>query len=445
MQKPPAIGFVALGCAKANVDAERLLSALRAAGYRFVDRPEQADCVIVNTCGFIEEAVEESCAAIEEALRGCEHVIVTGCLGARAEALRKRFPQLAAITRAEDFAATLQAVARIAPPPQALDCAPEPVRRLRLSPRHWAWLKIAEGCNHDCSFCIIPQLRGALRSRPMDAIVEEARALVASGAKEVLLIAQDLAAYGMDLGHRTAFVSGRPMRTDILSLIDALSFVPWLRLHYLYPYPVVDAIVDRMAEGRLLPYLDLPLQHASASVLRRMRRPVAASGDAMLARIERWRKKVPNLVIRSTFIVGFPGETDEDFEALLEFLRAARLDRVGAFVYSPIEGAAANALDDPVPAELAHERLQALMQLQEEISRQKLAQRVGRRERVLVDQRLDAETAIGRSAAEAPEVDGVIAIDDGGALQPGDWAEVEIVDADAHDLAARLVRKWEEG
>ncbi|RME87263.1 MAG: 30S ribosomal protein S12 methylthiotransferase RimO [Zetaproteobacteria bacterium] len=436
----PTIGFIALGCAKATVDAERLLSALRAAGYHFARRAEDADLVIVNTCGFIEEAIEESLEALREALAGARYVIATGCLGARKAWLEAKLPQLTAVFGPEAYDEVLQTVFRLLPPPRIPDCTHLPPRSLRLTPKHYAWLKIAEGCNHDCSFCIIPQLRGPLRSRPLHEVVAEAEALVRSGAKELLVVAQDTAAYGMDLRHRTGFVRGEPMRTDILSLVDALSRLGvWVRLHYVYPYPFVDALVQRMREGKILPYLDIPLQHASHRILRRMKRPAAMSGEAMLERIARWRAMVPSLAIRSTFIVGFPGETDEDFADLLDFIEKAELDRVGVFCYSPVEGAAANAFADPVPKEEAERRAALLMQRQAEISRARLARRIGRVEPVLIDGRIDETTAVGRSPAESPEIDGVIAVEDQGQLKPGDLVQVKITDADEHNLAGVLV------
>ncbi len=435
MSSVPAIGYVALGCAKAQVDAERMLSALRAAGYRFVADPDKADLVVVNTCGFIVEAEEESFAAIEEALAACPRVVVTGCLGARAEKLRARFPELLGVFGPEEYEKALSCIFAMAPPPVLPALEPLPRRELLLTPGHYAWLKIAEGCNHDCSFCIIPKLRGPLRSRPIGELVAEAEALAAAGVQELLVIAQDTAAYGMDLGHRTGFVQGRPVRTDLVHLVRELArIVPWVRVHYVYPYPLVDRLVEAMAEGIVLPYLDMPLQHASPKVLARMRRPRHA--EKMLGRLAQWRRLVPELVVRTSLIVGFPGETDEDFAMLLDFLRAAELDRVGAFIYSPVEGADANHFPDPVPRALAEERLAELMQVQAEISRKKLARRIGKRVQVLVDARLDEQTAIARSYGEAPEVDGVVYVRDGGALQPGMFAEVVIEDAEEHDLWA---------
>ncbi len=433
-QTAPTIGFVSLGCPKALVDSERILTRLRAEGYRLTDRYETADLVVINTCGFIEAAVEESMEAIDEALRENGRVIVTGCLGAEAERVRERFPGLLAVTGPHAYEAVMAAVHEVLPPVHDPRESLVPPEGLRLTPRHYAYLKISEGCNHRCSFCIIPRLRGDLVSRPIGEVMGEAERLVAAGVRELLVVSQDTSAYGVDVRYRTGFWGGRPLRTRLLELARALGTLgAWVRLHYVYPYPHVDELVPLMAEGRILPYLDVPLQHASPRILRSMRRPAAS--ERMLERIRRWRELCPDLVLRSTFIVGYPGETDEDFERLLDFLEAARLDRVGAFVYSPVEGAPANALPDPVPDDVAQERLEALMSLQAGISAERLAARMGSRTRVLVDAH-DETGSLARSAGEAPEVDGVVRIE-GARLPVGEFVEVEITGHDDHDLWAR--------
>ena len=434
IQTAPTIGFVSLGCPKALVDSERILTRLRAEGYRLTDRYETADLVVINTCGFIEAAVEESMEAIDEALRENGRVIVTGCLGAEAERVRERFPGVLAVTGPHAYEAVMAAVHEVLPPVHDPRESLVPPEGLRLTPRHYAYLKISEGCNHRCSFCIIPRLRGDLVSRPIGEVMGEAERLVAAGVRELLVVSQDTSAYGVDVRYRTGFWGGRPLRTRLLELARALGTLgAWVRLHYVYPYPHVDELVPLMAEGRILPYLDVPLQHASPRILRSMRRPAAS--ERMLERIRRWRELCPDLVLRSTFIVGYPGETDEDFERLLDFLEAARLDRVGAFVYSPVEGAPANALPDPVPDDVAQERLEALMSLQAGISAERLAARMGSRTRVLVDAH-DETGSLARSAGEAPEVDGVVRIE-GARLPVGEFAEVEITGHDDHDLWAR--------
>ncbi len=437
LPRPPRVGFVSLGCPKALVDTERAMTRLRAEGYELVGRYEDADLVVVNTCGFIEAAVDESLETIGEALAANGRVVVTGCLGTRAGLLRARHPQVLAVTGPGDEAALLEAIHAHLPPPPGASGALVPPQGLRLTPRHYAYLKIAEGCDHRCSFCIIPRLRGPLRSRPPGEVLAEARRLVEAGVRELVVVAQDTAAYGADRRHRVDLTAGRPLETRIVPLARALGELGvWVRLHYLYPYRHVDRLVDLMAEGVLVPYLDVPLQHASGRILRAMRRPAAA--ERMLERIEAWRRACPGLTIRSTFIVGFPGETDEDFEALLAFLEAAELDRVGCFVYSPVEGAAANALPDPVPPEEAEARRAELMARQEAVSARRLAARVGRRETVLVDAIDEDGALLARSPAEAPEVDGWIRVSPAPAgVGPGDLLEVEITAAGAHDLEAR--------
>jgi len=433
----PRVGFVSLGCPKATVDAERILSQLRAEGYQLVSNYNGADLVIVNTCGFIDAAVEESLDSIGEALAENGRVIVTGCLGAREDLIRQAHPQVLAVSGPDSLSEVMQAVHDALPPVHDPHIDLLPPGGLKLTPRHYAYVKIAEGCNQRCSFCIIPSMRGALQSRPAGAILDEAEKLVGAGVQELLIVAQDTAAYGLDLRYATDFWRGRPVKSRLVELARQLgSLGAWLRLHYVYPYPHVEGLVELMAEGLVLPYLDVPLQHASPAILKAMRRP----GDVenTLQRIARWRALCPDLTLRSTFIVGFPGESEDDFERLLEFLSAARLDRVGAFAYSPVEGAAANALAGQVPEAIKEERLERFMELQGAISADKLQDRIGRRVRALVDEVVDG-LAYARSAAEAPEIDGEIVIEDGGGLAPGQFVEVEIEAADEHDLYARRV------
>ena len=431
----PAVGFVSLGCPKALVDSEQILTRLRGDGYRVVPNYDDADLVVVNTCGFIDAAVEESLDAIGEALAENGRVIVTGCLGSRAEQVRAAHPKVLDITGPHADDAVMTAIHRHLPLPGIAGSVPP--QGVRLTPPHYAYLKIAEGCNHRCTFCVIPALRGDLVSREPGAVLDEARLLVDNGVRELLIVAQDSVAYGVDLGYRHGFWEGRPLRAKLTDLVDQLATLDaWVRLHYVYPYPQVDALVERMADGRLLPYLDIPLQHASVPVLKAMRRP--GDRDGMLARIHRWRETCPDLTIRSTFITGFPGESEADFTSLLDFLAEAELDRVGCFTYSPVEGATANALPDPVPEELKLERQERLMTLQAAISTRRLAQRVGRVEPVIVDQ-IDGDTAVARSRGDAPEIDGQVLIADGGALRPGDVVEVRIIAADTHDLHAEPV------
>ncbi|MEO1766203.1 30S ribosomal protein S12 methylthiotransferase RimO [Thiobacter aerophilum] len=434
--KTPKVGFVSLGCPKATVDSEHILTRLRAEGYDIVGNYAEADLVIVNTCGFIDAAVEESLETIGEALAENGRVIVTGCLGAKGNVVRHVHPQVLAVTGPHATEAVMEAVHAHLPKPHDPYTDLVPPQGVRLTPRHYAYLKISEGCNHRCTFCIIPALRGDLVSRPLHEVMGEAERLVKAGVKEILVISQDTSAYGVDVKYRTGFHAGRPLRTHITELARALGELGvWVRLHYVYPYPHVDQLIPLMAEGKLLPYLDIPFQHASPRILKAMKRPAAA--EDTLRRIERWREICPDLVIRSTFIVGFPGETEEDFQQLLEFLEAARLDRVGCFTYSPVQGAAANALANPVPEEVKEERRQRLMLTQEDISAGKLAARIGRRLRVLVDE-VDEEGAIARSFADAPEIDGLVFVTDGQSLKPGEFAEVTITDSDVHDLWARL-------
>ncbi len=431
----PRVGFVSLGCPKATVDAERILTRLRAEGYEISPSYDEAELVIVNTCGFIDAAVEESLDTIGEALAENGKVIVTGCLGAKEGVVETAHPQVLAVTGPDSLDQVMAEIHKHLPPSHDpfYDLVPE--GGIKLTPPHYAYIKIAEGCNQSCSFCIIPSMRGKLVSRPIGEILEEAEKLVNDGVQELLIVAQDTAAYGVDLKYRTEFWEGRPLKSDIETLVRQLGNLgAWVRLHYIYPYPKVDKLVELMAEGLVLPYLDIPLQHASPKILKAMRRP----GDVenILKRIAKWREMIPELALRSTFIVGFPGETEEDFEMLLDFMREARLDRAGAFAYSPVEGAVANELAESVPEDVKQERLERFMELQSAISADKLQQRVGNNYTVIIDEVHDGE-AIGRSYAEAPEIDGVVVIENGEGLEPGDVVDATIVAADEHDLFAR--------
>jgi ribosomal protein S12 methylthiotransferase len=428
----PSVGFVSLGCPKATVDSERILTQLRAEGYGISPSYDGADLVIVNTCGFIDAAVDESLEAIGEAVAENGRVVVTGCLGARADLVWQAHPKVLAVTGPHAYAEVMAAVHAQVLPPHDPFTSLLPPQGVKLTPRHYAYVKISEGCNHRCSFCIIPSLRGDLASRPVGEVLSEAERLVAAGVRELLIVSQDTSAYGLDLRYRTDFWNGRPLRTDIETLARSLGELQaWTRLHYVYPYPHVDRLIPLMADGHILPYLDMPLQHASPAVLKAMRRP--AAGEKVLERLQRWRGICPELVVRSTFIVGFPGETEEDFQRLLDFLREARLDRVGCFAYSPVDGAAANDLPDPVPEALREERLERFMEVQEQISRAKLAERIGRRLTVLVDE-VEEGRVVARSYADAPEIDGNVIVPGAWELEPGDFIEVEITRAGAHDL-----------
>jgi ribosomal protein S12 methylthiotransferase len=433
----PKVGFVSLGCPKATVDAERILTQLRAEGYAMVPNFDEADLVVVNTCGFIDAAVEESLDTIGEALAENGRVVVTGCLGAKEEVIRANHPQVLAVTGPNQLEAVMEAIHDHLPPEHDPFVDLVPPAGVKLTPRHYAYLKIAEGCNQSCSFCIIPSMRGRLVSRPAGEVLAEAERLVSAGVQELLVVSQDTGAYGVDLKYRTSFWNGHPVRTRTTDLARELGRLGvWVRLHYLYPYPHVDEILPLMAEGLVLPYLDVPLQHASPAILKAMRRPGDVEGT--LRRIEQWRRDCPDLTLRSTFIVGFPGETDEDFERLLEFLQEARLDRVGAFAYSPVEGAPANDLPGAVPEELKEERLERFMELQTAISADKLQDRVGRIETVLVDEVFEDGVA-ARSRGDAPEVDGSVFIETDAALQPGQLVQVRITAAGEHDLFAERV------
>ncbi|HRX71438.1 MAG: 30S ribosomal protein S12 methylthiotransferase RimO [Candidatus Competibacteraceae bacterium] len=439
MNREPSIGFVSLGCPKALVDSEQILTRLRAEGYGIAPTYEEADLVVVNTCGFIDAAVTESLEAIGEALDANGRVIVTGCLGARDNMVRDLHPRVLAVTGPHACEAVMDAIHAHLPRPHDPFLDLLPPQGVKLTPRHYAYLKIAEGCNHRCAFCIIPQLRGDLASRPIGEVLREAETLAQAGVKELLIVSQDTSAYGVDVRYRTGFWNGRPLKTHLTPLAAALGELGvWVRLHYVYPYPHVDELIPLMAEGRLLPYLDVPLQHASPPILKAMKRP-ANSGDT-LERIRRWRAICPDLTLRSTFIVGFPGETEDDFAQLLDFLSEAQLDRVGCFTYSPVEGATANALPDPVPEEVKQERQARLMELQATISAERLQGRIGQTLTVLVDA-IDEEEgmAIARSTADAPEIDGLVYIEEGAALPVGEFAQVRVVDADEHDLYADLL------
>ena len=439
MNAEPRIGFVSLGCPKALVDSERILTQLRAEGYGIAPTYPEADLVVVNTCGFIDAAVAESLDAISEALAENGRVIVTGCLGARGSVVRDLHPRVLAVTGPHACEEVMSAIHAHAPRPHDPFLDLLPPQGVKLTPRHYAYLKIAEGCNHRCSFCIIPQLRGGLVSRPVGEVLREAENLVRAGVRELLIVSQDTSAYGVDVRYRTGFWNGRPLKTRLTPLAAALGeFGVWVRLHYVYPYPQVDELIPLMAQGRILPYLDVPLQHASRRILKSMKRP--ADADDTLARIRRWRELCPDLTLRSTFIVGFPGETESDFQQLLEFLEAAQLDRVGCFAYSPVRGAAANALPDPVAEEVKQERQARLMALQAEISAARLRRKIGQTVQVLVDGRDARGAAVARSSADAPEIDGLVHVEDGETLAVGEFAEVRIVAADAHDLHARLPR-----
>jgi ribosomal protein S12 methylthiotransferase len=430
----PKVGFVSLGCPKALVDSERILTQLRVEGYEIVPSYDAADVVVVNTCGFIDSAVTESLDAIGEALAENGKVIVTGCLGKKPEQIRAAHPDVLSISGPQDYASVMTAVHAALPPRHDpfVDLLPD--YGLKLTPKHYAYLKISEGCNHRCSFCIIPSMRGDLVSRPVDEVLREAEKLARGGVKELLVVSQDTSAYGVDVKYAEREWRGRQYQTRMKGLCEGLAELGlWTRLHYVYPYPHVDDIIPLMAEGKILPYLDIPFQHASPRILKLMKRPGAV--DKTLERIQRWRAICPDLTIRSTFIVGFPGETDEDFEQLLSFLDQAELDRVGAFAYSPVDGATANALPDAVPEDVKQERLARFMALQAEISTEKLERKVGSVQTVLVDT-IDGELAIGRSKADAPEIDGLVQIQDGAAagLKPGDFCEVRIMGSDEHDL-----------
>ena len=454
LPKPPRVGLVSLGCPKALVDSERIMTKLRSDGYDMSPDYAGADVVLVNTCGFLDSAKEESLEAIGEAIAENGRVVVTGCMGREADVIRARFPDVLAVTGPQQYEEVVAAVHDAAPPVPSpfIDLVPE--AGLKLTPRHYSYVKISEGCNHRCAFCIIPSIRGDLASRRPDAILREAEKLVAAGTRELLIISQDTSAYGVDLKHQAWPWKGEPVRAHVTDLARELGKLgAWVRLHYVYPYPHVDQIIPLMAEGLVLPYLDIPFQHASPKVLRAMRRP--ANDAKVLERLKSWRSIVPDIAVRSSFVVGFPGETDEDFRYLLNWLEEAQLDRVGAFKFEPVEGAAANALPDPVPEEVKQERYEAVMALSARISAAKLAAKVGSTIDVLID-RVDEAPAIdgpdrghfdaphpehhhdvgatGRSKADAPEIDGEVHLRDAAGLNPGEIVSVRIEDSDEHDL-----------
>ena len=435
----PTIGFVSLGCPKNLVDSERILTELRTQGYQVVPTYENADLVIVNTCGFIDSAVQESLEAIGEALDENGKVIVTGCLGAKEDQIRSVHPKVLEISGPHSYEAVLSHVNKYAPKPAYnpfTSLVPE--QGIKLTPKHYAYLKISEGCNHSCTFCIIPSLRGEMVSRPIGNVLDEAKRLVDSGVKELLVIAQDTSAYGIDIKNRTNFWNGMPLKTNIQTLCEQLSSLGiWVRLHYMYPYPSIDDLIPLMAEGKILPYLDVPLQHASPTVLKSMKRP--GTIEKTLERIHHWREICPEITLRSTFIVGYPGETEQDFELLLDFLEKAQLDRVGCFPYSPVEGAAANELANQVPDEIKQQRFDRFMQLQQKISMQKLQAKIGKTLAVIIDE-VDEEGAIGRSMADAPEIDGVVYLNEEKDVNVGDIVQVIIEHSDEYDLWGTVKR-----
>jgi ribosomal protein S12 methylthiotransferase len=432
--KAPRVGFVSLGCPKALVDSEQIITQLRAEGYDIAPTYAGADLVVVNTCGFIDSAVEESLDAIGEALAQNGKVVVTGCLGAKGNVVREAHPRVLAVTGPHAKEEVMAAVHAHLPQPHDPFLDLLPPQGIKLTPKHYAYLKISEGCNHRCTFCIIPSMRGDLVSRPVANVMQEAENLVKAGVRELLVISQDTSAYGVDVKYRTGFWNGRPLKTRMTELVGALGELgAWVRLHYVYPYPHVDEIVPLMAEGKILPYLDVPFQHASPRILKLMKRPANAENN--LARIKAWRAICPDITIRSTFIVGFPGETEQEFEQLLVFLQEAQLDRVGCFEYSAVSGAKANELPDPVPEQVKHERRARFMEVQAKISRNKLKAKVGKTMTVLVDE-ASTRVAVARSAADAPEIDGMVHIGNTRGASPGDFLQVRIVKAGDHDLWA---------
>ena len=439
MTAPKKVGFISLGCPKALVDSENIITRLRAEGYEISPSYEGSDLVVVNTCGFIDEAVEESLEAIGEALNKNGKVIVTGCLGAKGNIVANNYPQVLAITGPHAMEEVMQHVHAHLPPSHDPFTSLIPPAGIKLTPPHYAYLKISEGCNHRCTFCIIPSLRGDLVSRDIGSVMTEAENLVKSGVKELLVISQDTSAYGVDVKYKTGFWNGRPVKTKFEDLARHLGELGiWVRMHYVYPYPHVDKVIPLMAEGKILPYLDIPFQHASQSVLRAMKRP--ASSENVLQRIKNWREICPDITLRSTFIVGFPGETENDFDQLLDFLVEADLDRVGCFAYSPVEGAKANEIAAHVPEELKQERLQRFMTLQAEISASKLAKKIGKIIEVMVED-TDEEGIVARSQSDAPNIDGMVFVDSDDEFLPGDFLDVRVTDSTEHDLYAVDVRK----
>jgi ribosomal protein S12 methylthiotransferase len=435
----PKVGFVSLGCPKALVDSERILTQLRIDGYEIAPSYEGADVVVVNTCGFIDSARAESLDAIGEAINKNGKVIVTGCLGVDEQEIRQLHPAVLSVTGPQQYEQVVSAVHQHAPFAKDHDPFVDlvPPQGIKLTPRHYAYLKISEGCNHNCTFCIIPSMRGKLASRPVGSVLSEAERLVDSGVRELLVISQDTSAYGVDLKYKLDFWGGRPVKTRMTEMCRALgSLGAWVRLHYVYPYPHVDELIPLMADGVILPYLDIPLQHGSPRILKLMKRP--AHAENALKRIRQWREICPDITLRSTFIVGFPGETEDDFQQLMDFIEEAQLDRVGCFRYSAVEGATANQLPGHVPEELMAEREQIFMQRQAEISRQRLQDKIGTTQKVLVDG-VEDNMVVGRSKADAPEIDGLVYLADGEHLEAGDMVDVEIINADDHDLNGQVI------
>ncbi|HHQ4685680.1 30S ribosomal protein S12 methylthiotransferase RimO [Aeromonas veronii] len=437
-KQAPKVGFVSLGCPKNLVDSERILTQLRTEGYDVVPSYDDAELVVVNTCGFIDSAVQESLEAIGEALAENGKVIVTGCLGAKENQIREIHPKVLEITGPHAYEEVLGHVHKYVEKPQHNPFTSlVPAHGVKLTPRHYAYLKISEGCNHRCTFCIIPSMRGDLVSRPIGDVLAEAKRLKEAGVKELLVISQDTSAYGVDVKHRTGFYDGMPVKTSMVALCEELAKLDiWVRLHYVYPYPHVDDVIPLMRDGKVLPYLDIPLQHASPRILKLMKRP--GTVERTLERIQKWREICPQITLRSTFIVGFPGETEEDFQMLLDFIDKAELDRVGCFKYSPVEGALANELPDPVPEEIQEERFQRFMELQQQVSIRKLARKVGQEMTVIIDE-VDEEGATGRSFADAPEIDGLVYLNGETGLKPGDMVKVQIDESDEYDLWASLI------
>ncbi|MFQ2180500.1 MULTISPECIES: 30S ribosomal protein S12 methylthiotransferase RimO [Aeromonas] len=438
IKQAPKVGFVSLGCPKNLVDSERILTQLRTEGYDVVPSYDDAELVVVNTCGFIDSAVQESLEAIGEALAENGKVIVTGCLGAKENQIREIHPKVLEITGPHAYEEVLGHVHKYVEKPQHNPFTSlVPAHGVKLTPRHYAYLKISEGCNHRCTFCIIPSMRGDLVSRPIGDVLAEAKRLKEAGVKELLVISQDTSAYGVDVKHRTGFYDGMPVKTSMVALCEELAKLDiWVRLHYVYPYPHVDDVIPLMRDGKVLPYLDIPLQHASPRILKLMKRP--GSVERTLERIQKWREICPQITLRSTFIVGFPGETEEDFQMLLDFIDKAELDRVGCFKYSPVEGALANELPDPVPEDIQEERFQRFMELQQQVSIRKLARKVGQEMTVIIDE-VDEEGATGRSFADAPEIDGLVYLNGETGLKPGDMVKVRIDESDEYDLWASLI------
>jgi ribosomal protein S12 methylthiotransferase len=437
MSKTPTVGFISLGCPKALVDSEKILTQLRTEGYAVSPSYQEADLVVVNTCGFIDAAVEESLDSIGEALAKNGKVIVTGCLGAREDEIRAKHPQVLKVTGAHALEEVMTSIHEHLPAPHQPFLDLVPPQGLKLTPNHYAYLKISEGCNHRCTFCIIPSMRGDLESRLMSDVLLEADRLAKAGVKELLVVAQDTSAYGVDLNYQSDFWKGKAMKTRFYDLAEALGDLGiWVRMHYVYPYPHVDAVIPLMAQGKILPYLDIPFQHANSRILKLMKRPAAT--ENVLQRIQAWRDICPDITLRSTFIVGFPSETEQEFEELLDFLTEAQLDRVGCFAYSPVKGAVANDLPNQIPEEIKQERLARFMAHQAEISAARLQRHVGRIETVLIDEVVE-EGAVGRSKADAPEIDGQVFIDGATHLNVGDFVEVEIEETDEYDMWAHLV------